>query len=151
MLYTKIQNDQAVCPAVMLDHFVTQGDIDSVDATEEELSVANIVPVTAFQGQAPVDGNEYGVEIQQQSDGSWAHELVQKTISPEQLANNIARQAQAVKADRDRMIAATDWIVTLAAEESAPVPQAWKTYRQALRDIPSQEGFPFEVVWPTRP
>ena len=27
----------------------------------------------------------------------------------------------------------------------------WATYRQALRDIPAQEGFPYDVVWPTKP
>jgi hypothetical protein len=25
------------------------------------------------------------------------------------------------------------------------------TYRQALRDVPDQDGFPFDVVWPTKP
>nr|DAT00194.1 MAG TPA: tail assembly chaperone protein [Caudoviricetes sp.] len=27
----------------------------------------------------------------------------------------------------------------------------WAIYRQRLRDIPQQEGFPFNVVWPTKP
>lgn len=27
----------------------------------------------------------------------------------------------------------------------------WATYRQALRDIPDQEGFPYDIVWPTKP
>jgi len=27
----------------------------------------------------------------------------------------------------------------------------WATYRQALRDITAQEGFPYEVVWPPKP
>ena len=27
----------------------------------------------------------------------------------------------------------------------------WATYRQALRDIPAQEGFPYDIVWPTKP
>lgn len=27
----------------------------------------------------------------------------------------------------------------------------WATYRQALRDIPQQDGFPFNVVWPAKP
>lgn len=31
------------------------------------------------------------------------------------------------------------------------VPDAWKTYRQALRDIPAQSGFPTNVTWPTKP
>ena len=33
----------------------------------------------------------------------------------------------------------------------ASVPQAWRDYRQALRDIPAQSGFPFNVVWPSVP
>ena len=28
---------------------------------------------------------------------------------------------------------------------------AWKTYRQALRDVPQQEGFPTNITWPTEP
>lgn len=27
----------------------------------------------------------------------------------------------------------------------------WATYRQALRDVPAQKGFPYDVVWPTKP
>ena len=27
----------------------------------------------------------------------------------------------------------------------------WRTYRQALRDVPTQEGFPNTVTWPTKP
>jgi hypothetical protein len=29
--------------------------------------------------------------------------------------------------------------------------EAWATYRQALRDLPAQEGFPWVVQWPTKP
>ena len=151
MLYTQIENGQAKYPASMLVYFVAQGIIESADASEEQLAAVNIVPVPMFGGQIPTDGNEYGVEIKQQTDGSWAHELVQKTISEQQFANNVAVQTQAAKADRDRMIAGTDWIVTKAAEEGTAVPQAWKDYRQALRDIPEQAGFPFTITWPTRP
>jgi len=42
----------------------------------------------------------------------------------------------------------SDW--TQVAD--APVDQsAWADYRQALRDVPQQEGFPQEVVWPNPP
>jgi hypothetical protein len=151
MLYTKIENNQASTNVRTLEYFVDQGDIDSVDATAEELTAASIVPVTLFTGQFPVDGNQYAVEIQQQDDDSWAEVMVQVEISEEQYQNNVAVQTQVVKADRARMIASTDWVVTKSAEEGTQVPQAWKDYRQALRDIPSQEGFPFNVVWPTLP
>jgi hypothetical protein len=150
LLYTQIENGQALYPASGIGFFIDR-EIITAGATEEDLAQANIVQVTPFTGQAPVDGRQYRVEIIQQSDDSWAHELVEVEISEEQYANNVAVQTQAVKADRDRMIAATDWIVTKSAEAGEPVPESWKTYRQALRDIPEQAGFPFQVTWPTRP
>lgn len=53
-----------------------------------------------------------------------------------------------VRAERDKLLTESDW--TQVAD--APVDQAaWATYRQALRDVPEQEGFPENVVWPTTP
>jgi len=49
---------------------------------------------------------------------------------------------------RDELLAASDWTQV----PDAPVDQqAWADYRQALRDIPQQEGFPENVVWPEKP
>tara|TARA_R100000541_G_scaffold58254_3_gene69256 strand:+ start:239 stop:424 length:186 start_codon:yes stop_codon:yes gene_type:complete len=31
------------------------------------------------------------------------------------------------------------------------VPDAWRTYRQLLRDVPTQSGFPTDVTWPVEP
>jgi hypothetical protein len=57
-------------------------------------------------------------------------------------------QATAVRADRDKRLAETDW--TQVAD--APVDKtAWATYRQALRDVPAQEGFPWDVTFPEQP
>lgn len=56
--------------------------------------------------------------------------------------------AERVRDERDRLLAASDW--TQVAD--APVDQAaWAAYRQALRDIPQQAGFPDAVTWPTEP
>jgi hypothetical protein len=53
-----------------------------------------------------------------------------------------------IRAMRNQFLADCDW--TQVAD--APVDQAaWATYRQALRDIPQQTGFPEDVVWPTEP
>jgi hypothetical protein len=60
---------------------------------------------------------------------------------PEELAAEVRTQ-------RDRLLAASDW--TQVAD--APVDRAaWAEYRQALRDVPEQAGFPENVVWPTKP
>ena len=57
--------------------------------------------------------------------------------------------ATEVRQDRDRRLAASDWTqlpdVPLANRE------AWAVYRQALRDVTEQVGFPFDVVWPASP
>ena len=59
-----------------------------------------------------------------------------------------APTAEEVRAQRDKLLADTDW--TQVAD--APVDQAaWATYRQALRDIPQQAGFPENVTWPEEP
>ena len=53
-----------------------------------------------------------------------------------------------VRVERDQLLLVSDWTQVL----DAPVDQAaWATYRQALRDVPEQEGFPSEIAWPTQP
>lgn len=57
------------------------------------------------------------------------------------------RKAEEVRTERDTLLAETDWWassdLTMTAEQTA--------YRQALRDVPSQEGFPDTVTWPVKP
>ena len=58
------------------------------------------------------------------------------------------RKAAEVRADRNARLAATDW--TQIADSTADK-AAWAAYRQALRDVPSQAGFPQSVTWPQEP
>ena len=63
-------------------------------------------------------------------------------------AQKDAEQAKNVRATRDAKLAECDW--TQVAD--APVDKAvWATYRQALRDITTQTGFPWTVEWPDAP
>ena len=60
-------------------------------------------------------------------------------------AEALATQA---RTQRDGLLSQSDW--TQVAD--APVDQAaWATYRQALRDVPAQAGFPENIVWPVAP
>jgi hypothetical protein len=56
---------------------------------------------------------------------------------------------------RDEALLGTDGRGTMPADAPPTFAQknidAWRVYRQALRDIPEQPGFPFNVVWPERP
>jgi len=63
-------------------------------------------------------------------------------------AQKDAEQAKNVRATRDAKLAECDW--TQVAD--APVDKTvWATYRQALRDITAQEGFPWTITWPDAP
>ena len=53
----------------------------------------------------------------------------------------------AVRNQRNYLISETDWM----ALSDVTMSDAWTTYRQALRDIPAQSGFPASVTWPTKP
>ena len=61
---------------------------------------------------------------------------------------DIAAKEVEIRNLRNKLLTSSDWTQVI----DAPVDQAaWATYRQALRDIPQQEGFPATVVWPTQP
>ena len=58
-------------------------------------------------------------------------------------------QAHRVRVNRTLRLQASDW--TQGKDIANEVSTAWATYRQALRDVPSQEGFPWNVTWPETP
>jgi hypothetical protein len=62
-----------------------------------------------------------------------------------------AEQANAVRSERDKKLAECDWRVIKALENNQPQDFQWATYRQALRDVPSQVSFPLTVIWPQEP
>jgi hypothetical protein len=62
-----------------------------------------------------------------------------------------AERSKSVRSERDRLLVETDWIVIYHTEKGTSISTEWGTYRQALRDIPSQSGFPNTIVWPIKP
>jgi hypothetical protein len=52
---------------------------------------------------------------------------------------------------RNQKLAETDWIVTMHKELGTNIPAAWKTYRQALRDITDDATSLDDVTWPEKP
>jgi hypothetical protein len=59
-----------------------------------------------------------------------------------------AERAVIIRQERSAKLKECDW--TQAAD--SPVnKETWATYRQSLRDVPTQEGFPWTITWPTEP
>jgi len=69
-----------------------------------------------------------------------------------EVARLIAEQpAKEARAKRDRLLTESDWVTIRATDTSTPAPTEWQTYRQALRDITEQTGFPENIDWPSKP
>ena len=84
-------------------------------------------------------------------DGSWtATPRTADEIAAYQ-ANKDAQQAAGVRQTRDDRLKETDWRVIKALESNVPQDFAWATYRQNLRDITKQAGFPWTITWPDAP
>lgn len=64
---------------------------------------------------------------------------------------DIPMTAEKARARRDKLLADTDWTQVLDAPIDTETREAYRAYRQALRDIPEQDGFPETVVWPELP
>lgn len=80
--------------------------------------------------------------------GQWFTKFSVADMDADAIASLDARQADSVRAERNRKLTASDWTQV----EDAPVDKAaWAAYRQGLRDVPSQAGFPWDVTWPVEP
>ena len=86
-----------------------------------------------------------GVE---QTGGKWYTKWSVADMSAEAIATKDAEQAASMRKQRDDKLAECDWTQV----NDAPVNKAaWATYRQALRDVTAQSGFPWTVEWPDAP
>lgn len=69
------------------------------------------------------------------------------TINSDRAAFIQNRLVDLVRLDRNKLLTETDYL----ALSDNTMTSDMQTYRQALRDIPSQSGFPTNVTWPTKP
>lgn len=99
-----------------------------------------VIPFTAN----PDDPEEYGRELYNQLNTTYSSEVAE---CPEE--ERYEAFSAIVRQDRNQLLGETDWT------QNPDVPEAtrtlWTTYRQALRDVTAQTGFPYEITWPTPP
>lgn len=81
-------------------------------------------------------------------DGKWYTKYSVSDMDDEAKAVADETQAKSVRQERNTKLSACDWTQLTDAKVDS---LAWANYRQQLRDLPAQEGFPWEVTWPTEP
>ena len=106
--------------------------------------VFNATPPELTNTQVLVEGTP----VFSTEDQRWTQVWAVRDLTVEEIASRNAGQAVSVRAERNALLTASDW--TQVAD--APVDKAaWATYRQALRDITAQAGFPWTIDWPAQP
>ena len=129
-----------------------------------------IDPVLA--APAPAASGEYKVVsrngVTQDANGNWVEAYVERDMFADYVdedgvtvtkasqeeaytTTKDAEAATAARAERDKLIASCDWMAIKAFEGGTTVSADWATYRQALRDVTAQEGFPNDITWPEKP
>lgn len=79
-----------------------------------------------------------------QVDGQWRVHYTSEPLPESQVADTM-------RSKRNQLLAETDWVIVVSYEQESIVPDSWKQYRQTLRDITAQPGFPYEIEWPEKP
>jgi hypothetical protein len=128
------------------------------DATMAEYGAIRVYfatqPVLSDTQMAEEDTPVFDVDAQRWAQ-AWqvremtAEEILQRnTKRDEELLQRTVLQTQHVRDTRNKKLAESDW--TQLAD--SPVDKAaWAIYRQALRNVPSQTGFPWDITWPAEP
>ena len=108
--------------------------------------------------------SSFAVKGDTYADIIWKNTEVTKPTETE-VNNKIAELQNAepmrlLRNERDQRLASCDWRVVMAKETGSNIPAAWKTYRQALRDLPASASPKLDsngdldyssVTWPTQP
>ena len=125
-----------------------------------------------FEGPAATGGTVYQYSqydgVEQKEDGNWYTKYILGPVFTDTTdedgtvtsaadnqaayeARMDAKQAENQRAERDKKLAACDWTQLADSPLTDEQKTAWGTYRQALRDVPAQDGFPWEITWPSEP
>ena len=112
----------------------------TIDASVTIAKTGQVISFTAD----PEDSEDYGRQLYDQLNTTYSSQVAE---CPE--SERDAAFAGMVRADRNNLLKGTDWT------QNSDVPEAtrtlWAPYRQALRDVPSQAGFPYNISWPSLP
>jgi hypothetical protein len=99
------------------------------------------IPFTASPDDCEAHGRELFAHIE--ANGA-IKPYVPPTPPPPPTPEELAAQA---RAQRDSLLASTDW--TQLPDVPQATREAYAVYRQALRDVTLQDGFPTNIIWPT--
>ena len=150
-MFVKAQNDEILEYPYSIEKFRADTPTISFPAeiSNDTLEAYGVYPVGYEPAPAYNPATQKLVISSQPSlvNGSWVLTKSIVTMTADEAQSSENRKAAEQRRRRDQRLEQTDWCalsdVTMSAEMS--------TYRQALRDVPQQAGFPYTITWPTKP
>lgn len=115
--------------------------------TQSFLSENGCLPVSAWKQHDKA--TQKLVAVAPYIEGEQVFTVQVQSLTPEDRQEQRRAKSAEVRRQRDRLISETDW--TQLEDYPKNNKAAWKLYRQQLRDVPQQAGFPDAVLWPTSP
>lgn len=112
------------------------------------LNSFNVYMVKATQPPIVSRNERLQEETPELVDGEWTQVWSKITLTEEEYSEKLLELSFSVREQRNEMLRETDW---WELPSQQPISSVREQYRQALRDITSQEDFPFSVTWPTKP
>ena len=115
--------------------------------SDEVAAEFGVFPVTP----APQPAENYTVNLERtaiKQGSEWVEQWIETPATPEQIAERTNNKAAEVRADRNKRLADCDWTTLPDAPVDA---EAWTAYRQELRNVTAQSGFPWNVQWSEAP
>tara|TARA_B100001093_G_scaffold378524_1_gene363808 strand:- start:11 stop:445 length:435 start_codon:yes stop_codon:yes gene_type:complete len=109
------------------------------------ISDNNMLEITEWLATTEPDQKLTKVDVYLESGKAYNCKVVEVTTTEERTAL-INKQWSSIREERDEKLKETDW----RASSDLTMSDTWKTYRQALRDIPTQSD-PYSITWPTEP
>jgi hypothetical protein len=109
----------------------------------------NVFPVVE---QSPPEYNPANQNLNQLNPalvhGQWLQTWQVTAASAEEIAERLQDKEAEVRQQRNELLSACDWT---QLPDSPADHEAWAAYRQELRDVTAQAGFPWDVTWPEAP
>jgi len=84
-------------------------------------------------------------------DGQWVRHRQAYSLDVDQQARHDERTAKDVRRKRDKLLSESDWTQMNDSPLNTTDRTTWATYRQSLRDLTTQNGFPHDVTYPSKP
>ena len=84
-------------------------------------------------------------------EGIWRQTWEETDMSDEEKAVVDFDQEKLIRHERNQLLSESDWTQFNDSPLEASDKSSWAVYRQLLRDVPSQGGFPWDISWPELP